>query len=106
MSDPQVRAQREHYKASQAYEEAVRLLELGHGDASTAQLDRAIQHLDRAIELMPFDSSCRYDRGLAQQRRGRHRAAIADYSQALHLDGPDADTFNNRGLAFAAVQDY
>ena len=52
-------------------------------------------------------------RGNAKYKLGLYHAAIADYTQAIHLKPDDADAYNNRGNAkeklkryFAAISDY
>jgi Flp pilus assembly protein TadD len=53
------------------------------------------------------------NRGNAFIAKGQYDLAIADYTQALHIDPNDASAYNNRGLAYhskgqddLAIADY
>ena len=77
-----------------------------------AKLHRAIQQPERAIEDLtlllrfePSSSEAYFDRGLLQQRAGRHAAALTDYDAALHWSPPYWEPHFNRAQLHLALGD-
>jgi tetratricopeptide (TPR) repeat protein len=77
-----------------------------------AKLHRAIQQPARAIEDLtlllrfePSSSEAYFDRGLLQQRAGRHAAALADYDAALRWSPPYWEPHFNRAQVQLALGD-
>jgi Tfp pilus assembly protein PilF len=58
---------------------AITLLQMGHFDASRASFDKAIGMDDRYAQAYA-------DRGILNDRVGRHEAALQDYRKALELN--------------------
>jgi tetratricopeptide (TPR) repeat protein len=47
-----------------------------------------------------------FERGLKAHRCDNYTQAIADYDQAIELDPKYEDAYNNRGIAYAMLDDY
>jgi tetratricopeptide (TPR) repeat protein len=58
----------------------------GNEYAYKGQYDRAIEDLDRAIQLDPQNVVAFYDRGIAYGAKGQRDRAIQDFDQAIRLD--------------------
>jgi tetratricopeptide (TPR) repeat protein len=63
-------------------------------------IDAAIRHYSKAIQLDPDWSDVYVFRGAAFARRGDVDRAIADFSQAITLDPRDAGAYQRRASAF------
>ena len=61
---------------------------------------KALDLLNRAIELNPNDAINYNNRGVALYKLGRYQQAIKDFNRAIHLDPNDLYAYNNRGNAF------
>jgi arylsulfatase A-like enzyme/Flp pilus assembly protein TadD len=62
------------------------------------EYDKAIRDLDRAIEMIPGDSTIYNNRGLAYLRKNDYDRAIRDFDKVLKLD-PDNANHKNIGYA-------
>jgi tetratricopeptide (TPR) repeat protein len=72
-----------------------------------ANLDQAIRHYDRAIELNPAAAETYYfNRGDAYRRKGNYDQAIRDYTRAIELNPKLTGAYNNRGHAYRKKGDY
>ena len=61
---------------------------------------KALDLLNRAIELNPNDAINYNNRGVALYKLGRYQQAIKDFNRAIHFDPNDLYAYNNRGNAF------
>ncbi len=61
---------------------------------------KALDLLNRAIELNPNDAINYNNRGVALYKLGRYQQAIKDFNRAIHLDPNDLYAYNNRGNAY------
>jgi len=62
--------------------------------------DKAIEYLDKAIELDPNFSIAYYNRGRNHDRKYYYEDAISDYSRAIELDPEYAWAYVNRGWVY------
>ncbi|WP_395014743.1 tetratricopeptide repeat protein [Dongia sp.] len=69
------------------------------------QPERAIEDLTRLLRFEPSSGEAYFDRGLLQQRAGRHAAALADYSAALRWSPPYWEPHFNRAQVHLALGD-
>ncbi len=76
---------------------------LGLALQSRGQLDKAIAHLKRAVEIKPDYAPFHNNLGGALNDCGRFGEAIAHYEKALQLMPDLAEAHNNLGLALVAV---
>ena len=77
------------------------------------ELEKVIDHYDKAIELNPQFAEAYYNRGNAKRVSDDHQGAITNYNKAIELNPQDAEAYNNRGNAKAdsgnhqqAIADY
>ena len=75
--------------------------------------DRAIEDLNKAIDLKPKYVQAYFNRGSAYCGKGAYDRAIADYSKAIELNSDYALAYFNRGSAYRdkgaydrAIADY
>jgi len=61
---------------------------------------KALDLLNKAIELNPDDAIDYNNRGTALYKLGRYQRAIEDFNRAIHLDPNDTYAYNNRGNAY------
>ena len=80
---------------------------------SQNNLEGAIQHYTKALELKPNFPQAYNNRGLAYDDKGDFGPAIKDYTKAIKQKLDFAEAYNNRGSAYAhkgdldrAIQDY
>jgi tetratricopeptide (TPR) repeat protein len=69
--------------------------------AGRGQIDEAITHFQKALEIKPDLVEAHNNLGWALGRRGQVDAAIAHYKEALKIKPDDAETHNNLGNALA-----
>jgi tetratricopeptide (TPR) repeat protein len=72
----------------------------------TGQHDRAIELIDRAIEIDPANAAFYSNRGILLQERLRTDAAIASYDQAIGLKPDFAQAYCNRAVAQVTLRRY
>jgi Flp pilus assembly protein TadD len=72
---------------------------LGKALADEGQIDEAISHLEKAIQLQPDDANLHSDLGDTLIRKGQMDEAISQFQEALRLKPNDALFHNNLGLA-------
>ena len=68
--------------------------------------DKAIEYLDKAIELDPNYANAYYNRARNHDRKYYYEDAISDYSRAIELDPEFAWAYVNRGWVYSAMGDY
>ena len=61
---------------------------------------KAIEYLNNAVGLHPYDAIAYNDRGLAYANLGDFQSAIEDYDQAIRLKPDYADAYDNRGTVY------
>jgi tetratricopeptide (TPR) repeat protein len=61
---------------------------------------KALDLLNKAIELNPNDAINYNNRGVALYKFGRYQQSIKDFNRAIHLDPNDLYAYNNRGNAY------
>jgi tetratricopeptide (TPR) repeat protein len=69
-------------------------------------LERALQDLNEAIRLAPYNPAWLRARGLVYEELKDHDRAIGDYTQAIRFAPGDAITYYRRGSARKAKKDY
>ncbi len=79
-----------------AYKELYR----GFSAADKDDLDKAIRHYNKAIELKPDFFGAYNDRGIAYGKKGDFDSAIKDLNKAIELNPNLAEAYNNRGLSY------
>ena len=74
---------------------------------------KAIQYLNKGIQLQPDHPLAYYSRGIAYAGIGQHKLAVEDFTRAIRLQPNNALAFINRGIAYdnlgqeqLAIQDY
>jgi class 3 adenylate cyclase/Flp pilus assembly protein TadD len=72
---------------------------LGYALRKTGDLDGAIASLSQSITTSP-KASAYNDRGIAHLLKGEFEPALADYSEAIKLDGKNGDALNNRAWTY------
>ena len=79
----------------------------------SGNLNKAISHYTKAIELRPDFASACGNRGNAYSEQGKYDEAIRDYNKVIELKPDDAKAYNNRGSAYSyqgkrdkTMQDY
>ena len=70
------------------------------------QIDRAIEHYSRAIELNPDHATAYNNRGNARCNMDDPALAIEDFNKAIKLEPDYAEAYNNRGTAYKNKGDY
>ena len=74
---------------------------LGLALADRGQIDEAIAHYQKALEIKPDYAEAHNNLGLALAGRGRIDEAIAHYQKALEIKPDHAEAHNNLGIALA-----
>jgi len=74
--------------------------------ARTVSPPEALQLLDEARRLAPGDPAIAAETGKTLLSAGNAAAALSEFGRALALDPRDADNYNNRGVALAALGQY
>ncbi len=72
---------------------------LGYALRKAGDLDGAIASLSEAIKTSPTASAYN-DRGIAHLLKGQFDTALADYDEAIKLDGKNGDALNNRAWTY------
>jgi tetratricopeptide (TPR) repeat protein len=67
------------------------------------RLDKALDAINKAIELDPTVANNYINRGNAYDSLGNYKQAIADYDKAIELNAEFALAYYNRGLAYSAI---
>ena len=88
-----IRTQDIHHRA---YKELYR----GFSAADKDDLDKAIRHYNKAIELKPDFHLASNNRGIAYGKKGDFDSAIKDFNKAIELNPNLSEAYNNRGLAY------
>jgi protein O-GlcNAc transferase len=73
---------------------------LGHSMQEEGQLDKAIVHYKKCLQLNPNFADAYYNLGTIFQDTKRNDEAISYYQQALRINPSDADVYYNLGLIF------
>jgi tetratricopeptide (TPR) repeat protein len=76
---------RTNHAAPQHLRHADELLRLGYACHRLGQFERALAHLNRAIELTPGDHEALINRAVVNLELGRNQAALQDLDRALKL---------------------
>ena len=79
---------------------------LGCAYDRTGDFSRAIEQLDKAIEINPRYGDAYNNRGIVYSKIGKYRQAIMDYDRAIAIDSGSARNFGNRGFAYNALGNY
>ena len=74
---------------------------LGLALAGRGQVDEAVAHFQKALEIKPDCELAHNNLGVVLAGRGRVEEAIAHFQKALEIKPDDADTHNNYGLVLA-----
>jgi Flp pilus assembly protein TadD len=67
----------------------------------TNDLERALQELQRAVQIDPSRPAFHNNLGYALQQSGKFDRAVAEYREALRLDAAYVDAWINLGAALA-----
>ena len=85
---------------------------LWNGDKFTDP-EKAIEYLDKAIELAPGFAEVYSNRGVAFAALGLYQRAIEDFNEVIRLEPDDAKGYYNRGVTYSdlgqnerAIEDY
>ena len=70
---------------------------------SKKDLPRALDFLNRALDIAPTNPVLYYDRGVVFQNQGEHQAAIQNYDLAIFLQNDYALAYSNKGIALEAM---
>jgi tetratricopeptide (TPR) repeat protein len=74
-------------------------LNLGNALLQKGNVDEAIAHFQKALQINPRYADAHNNFGNALSQKGNMDEAIAHYQQALQIDPNDADAYNNLGNA-------
>lgn len=74
-----------HYGVGTAY-----LLKAFNSRGNTALMDRATDHLEKAVRLSPLEERSHFRLGFAYQLQNDLEKAVTSYAKALALEGPNA----------------
>ena len=88
-----IRTQDIHHRA---YKELYR----GFSAGDKGDLDKAIRHYNKAIELKPDFFGAYNDRGIIYSKKGDFDNAIKDLNKAIELNPNLTEAYNNRGIAY------
>ena len=77
---------------------------LGVAYAQTGQLDIAIEHISRAIEINPAASFALFNLGNAQRDLKRYEEALSSYDRALAVTPAYPEAHNNRGNTLRSLK--
>jgi tetratricopeptide (TPR) repeat protein len=86
--------------AGPAWADADSEFNAGEAAYNNGELDTAIAHFTKAIQLKPDDAFAYGNRGSAYDHKGHYDQAIADYSKAIELKPDDAIAYGSRGLTY------
>src|SRR5688572_15578001 len=91
---------------------AIDFLKRGTTEMEAGNLDAALAHFQRAIELDRNYGAAYFSRGLVRKRQRDYDGAISDFTRAIELK-PMAEAYLNRGATLkdkgdpdAAINDY
>ena len=70
------------------------------------QINGAIEHYSRAIELNPNNANTYHNRGVAYCSKGNYDRAIEDFGKVIELKPNDADGYNSRGEVYSNEREY
>lgn len=73
---------------------------------SVDQINRALIHAKKSIELQPLNPDAYYNLGLAYGRKGLDTDAIAAFKEAIDLNPDNAEYYFNLGVAYYNMNDY
>ena len=73
---------------------------------NSKEYNKAILHLDRAIQLNPEANLFFMNRGIVKYVLGNHKGAIEDYNQAIELDPEDIHAYGARGETKTHIGDH
>ena len=79
---------------------------LGLALKNQGQLDEAIAHYRRAINIWPDYVEAHYNLGGAYIEKGNIDAALAEYRRAIEIRPDDADSHNNYGSALRGLNQF
>ena len=68
------------------------------------QYEKAIEYLNKAIELKPDYEDAYVNRGIAYSNLQKYDEAMADYTKAIKLEPNDSGAYINRGIAYTNLQ--
>src|SRR5687768_18600990 len=91
---------------------AVDYLKLGTTELEAGNLETALAHFQRAIELDRNFGAAYFSRGLVRKRQRDYDGAISDFTRSLELKPmPEAylnrgATLKDKGNSYAAIIDY
>ncbi|HEV3272925.1 MAG TPA: tetratricopeptide repeat protein [Candidatus Methylacidiphilales bacterium] len=74
---------------------------LGMTDLNDGDVDKAMGHFQKAIEVRPNDAEAHYNLGVALVQKGRVDDAIAEYQKAIGINRNYAEAHNNLGIVLA-----
>ena len=88
-------------------------ISLGIAHIQKGDLDKALEYLNKAIELDARQFKAFHNRGLIYEKKQMYDLALADYTRALSLEGKKGLVYGNRGNLYqlmgnseAAVKDF
>ena len=70
------------------------------------QYERAIEDLNKAIEIEPEDAEAYYNRGDSYNKLKQYERAIQDFDKAIGLKPDYAEAYNNRGNSCDGLKQY
>lgn len=79
---------------------------LGKQQIDRKDYDGAIRSFSECIKLVPNESACFYNRGVAYRSKENYDAAIADFTQVIKLKPNNEGAYINRGLSYNGKKNY
>ena len=79
-------------------------LDRGEAYGQEGQFDKAIEEINKALEIDPQNANAFNDRGLAFWLKGDINSALVDYNKAIEINPSFAMAYNNRGLLYGKGQ--
>jgi tetratricopeptide (TPR) repeat protein len=70
------------------------------------EFDKAIEDLDKAIQLNSQSYSSYHNRGMAYSGKGRHEKAVEEFSKVLEINPSSTLLLKDRGTAYRKLAEY
>lgn len=80
--------------------------DLGYAYHIKGELNLALSHYSKAIEIAPNLAGTYFNRGLVYQLKGELNLALSDYNKAIEIKPNYAEAYYNRAVVYFSNQEY